>query len=189
MKQWDLSIAATSYSYVNIVLKSALMLFGSEDTAALDEKIKRAFSKPTTAGLGAAVQKLSATELRQGFCSPPAAFRPVPFYWWTGEPLDRGRIAWQLDRLKEKGICQVVVSYSHGTDGATETGKPPLFSREWWELFRWFLSQCREREMTAGFQDYTLTEPTLREIGARTPGMRGGQMVCVRTTVSGPASV
>ena len=165
------------------------MLFGSKDTAALDGKIKRVFSKPVGASLGTAAQKLSATELRQGFCSPPTAFRPVPFYWWTGEPLNRERITWQLDRLKERGICQVIVSYSHGTDGATEPGEPPLFSHEWWELFRWFLSQCREREMTAGFQDYTLTEPTFREIGARTPGMRGGQMACAWTRVPGPTSV
>jgi hypothetical protein len=165
------------------------MLFGSEDTAALEGKIKRVFSNSVTGSISSPAKQLPVSGLRQGFCCPPTAFRPVPFYWWTGEPLNRERISWQLDRLKEKGIFQVIVSYSHGTDGATELGKPPLFSSEWWNLFRWFLSQCREREMTAGFQDYTLIEPTLREIGARTPGMRGGQMNCVWTQVSGPTSV
>lgn len=188
MKLQDLSIVAAGYPYVIIELKSALMLFGSEDTAAPGEKVKRVFSRPGVVSPSTVVQKLSATELWKGFRSPPMAFRPVPFYWWTGEPINRERIVWQLDRLKEKGICQVVVSYSHGADGTTEPGKPSPFSHEWWELFRWFLSQCREREMTAGFQDYTLMEPKLREIGTRTP-MRGGQMICASTRVSGPVSV
>ncbi|HWD94314.1 MAG TPA: glycosyl hydrolase [Verrucomicrobiae bacterium] len=165
------------------------MLLGSENSAARDGVIKQIFPPPEVASPGATAQNLPATALLEGFRSPPAAFRPVPFYWWTGEPLNRERIAWQLDRLKEKGICQVVISYPHGADGTTDLGTPPLFSNEWWDLFRWFLSQCRERGMTAGFQDYTLLEPAFREIGARTPGMRGGQMSCVWTRASGPTPV
>lgn len=103
--------------------------------------------------------------------------------------MERERLAWQLDRLKEKGIRQVIVSYPHGPDGATEPGAPAIFSREWWDLFRWFLAQCREREMTAGIQDYTLAGPMLQSIGASTPGMRGGQMSCVSATATGPALI
>jgi len=106
-----------------------------------------------------------------------------------GEPLHRERIAWQLDQLKEQGVLQVIVSYAHGPDGNTDSGKPPLFSPEWWELFRWFLTQCRERDMTAGFQDYTLSGPALHAIAASTPGMCGGQMSCVSATAEGLAWV
>jgi len=113
----------------------------------------------------------------------------VPFYWWSGEPLNRERIVWQLDRLQEKGVHQVVISYPHGPDGNTDRGNPPLFSPEWWELFRWFLAQCRERNMTVGFQDYTLVGPMLLEIGKSKPGMRGGQMSCVSTITAGTATV
>jgi hypothetical protein len=131
----------------------------------------------------------AACSLLSEFCSPPIAFRPVPFYWWAGEPLKRERLAWQLDRLKEKGISQVIISYPHGADGRTVPGDPPLFSNEWWELFRWFLSQCREREMSVGFQDYTLVGSILRDIGLTTPAMRGGQMSCALRTVTGPGEV
>ena len=127
--------------------------------------------------------------LLEGFRQPPPDFGPVPFYWWSGEALNRDRIAWQLDRLKEKGIHQVVLSYPHGPEGATDLGTPPLFSTEWWELFRWFLSQCSLRDMTAGFQDYTLVGPILQEIGTATPGMSGGQMSCVWMDAAGPATV
>jgi len=56
-------------------------------------------------------------------------------------------------------------------------------------LLRWFLSECRERDMAAAFQDYTLIGPVLLEIGNNTPGIRGGQMVCVSLSATGPANV
>lgn len=114
----------------------------------------------------------------EAFRQAPATHAPVPFYWWAGERLDRGRIAWQLDQLHRGGIRQVVISYPHGPDGRSSLGDPELFSPEWWDLLRWFLAACRERGMSAGFQDYTLVEPILRGIGERTPDMRGGRLVC-----------
>lgn len=94
--------------------------------------------------------------MERTFLSPPVTHGPVPFYWWAGEALDRGRIAWQLDQLCEKGVRQTIVSYPHHSDGTNDPGDPKLFSPAWWDLFRWFLGECRQRGMTAGFQDYTL---------------------------------
>jgi len=121
----------------------------------------------------------SIPDLSAKFRNPSNAWRPVPFYWWSGEPLKRERIAWQLDQLQQRGVGQVVDSYPHRRDGTTEVGSPPIFSPAWWDLFRWFLAQCRDRGMTAGIQDYTLVTPTLQQIGLSTQGMQGGQMVCV----------
>jgi alpha-L-rhamnosidase len=112
------------------------------------------------------------------FREPPPAFGPVPFYWWAGETLDRQRVAWQLDELCRQGVRRTIVSYPHRPDGTCDAGDPALFSPEWWEFFRWFLAACRERGMTAGFQDYNLMEPVLAAIGRETPGMRGGRMSC-----------
>jgi hypothetical protein len=123
------------------------------------------------------------------FQSPPAAYGPVPFYWWAGETLDRDRIAWQLDQLREKGVRQTIISYPHHPDGTNDPGDPKLFSPEWWDLFRWFLGECRQRGMTAGFQDYTLVEPILNAIGRETPGMQGGQMSCDSRRISGNENV
>jgi hypothetical protein len=123
------------------------------------------------------------------FRQPPPEYGPVPFYWWAGEKLERGRIAWQLDQLREKGVRRTVISYPHAADGRNDPGDPALFSPEWWELFRWFLAACRERGMTVGFQDYTLVEPILQAIGRETPGMQGGQMSCAAQRVSGTSQV
>ena len=133
------------------------------------------------------VQNTTELDFSSAFQSPPSAYGPVPFYWWTGGKLDRERIAWQLDQLCEKGVRQTIISYPHLPDGSNDPGDPPLFSPEWWELLRWFLSACRKRGMTAGFQDYTLVGPILHEIGRATPGMQGGQMSCSAARVTGPA--
>ena len=119
------------------------------------------------------------------FFEPPAAWGPVPFYWWAGEPLERERLAWQLDQLCAKGVRQTIISYPHRADGPTDSGDPPLFSPAWWDLFRWFLEQCRARGMTVGFQDYTLCKPLLQAIGQDTPDMEGGQLSCVWANASG----
>ncbi|MCU0795780.1 MAG: hypothetical protein MUF31_07565 [Akkermansiaceae bacterium] len=116
--------------------------------------------------------------LRAGFRTPPDTHRPVPFYWWAGGKLDRKRIGWQLDQLCEKGVRQTVISYPHGPDGECDRGDPALFTPEWWDFFRWFLDACKERGMTAGIQDYTISEPMLVEIGRSTADMQGGQLGC-----------
>lgn len=119
-----------------------------------------------------------ASAMERLFRNPPASHAPVPFYWWAGERLERGRIAWQLDQLVAAGVRQTIISYPHHPDGSNDPGDPPLFSPEWWDLFRWFLGECRKRGMTAGFQDYTIVEPILQSIGRATPGMQGGQLSC-----------
>lgn len=115
----------------------------------------------------------------RSFEHPPATHGPVPFYWWAGERLDRTRIAWQLDQLRAKGVRQTIISYPHRPDGTCDEGDPAVFSAEWWDLFRWFLTACSERGMTVGFQDYTIIGPVLNAIGQDTPGMEGGRMSCV----------
>ena len=126
--------------------------------------------------------------LRDSFLNPPSTHGPIPFYWWVGEPLQRERISWQLDQLADKGVKQAVISYPHDEKGHTDLGDPALFSPQWWDLFRWFLGQCKQRGMTVGFQDYTLVEPILLAIGQSTPDMQGGQMDC-RSQKVGAAEV
>ncbi|TAE73442.1 MAG: hypothetical protein EAZ65_00515 [Verrucomicrobia bacterium] len=131
----------------------------------------------------------SDSDLHASFLRPPASHGPVPFYWWAGETLDRDRIAWQLDQLREKGVRQTVISYPHNPDGSNDPGDPKLFSPAWWDLFRWFLGASRERGMHTGFQDYTLVEPILKAIGRDTPGMQGGQLSCVAATAKDGSTI
>jgi hypothetical protein len=112
------------------------------------------------------------------FVQPSSAYGPVPFWWWVGEPLDRERLIWQLDRLREKGVLNAIVSYNHHGDGAPNRGEPAVFSSAWWSLLRDILAACRERGMKLSFQDYTLLNPILEEIGEAAADMRGAGELC-----------
>ena len=118
------------------------------------------------------------------FRSPPQEYGPSPFWWWTGEPLKRKRLGWQLDQLRSKGVYQVIVSYNHLADGTVEAGDPPVFSEEWWKLFRWTVAECKKRGMYLGIQDYCIINPMLAQIARDTPDMQCGQLCRIRHVVS-----
>jgi len=96
-----------------------------------------------------------------GFVSPPPGYGEVGFFWWLGDPLTRERLEWQLDRLEGKGAMGLQVNYAHSDRGGvlyglTYPSDPPLFSKEWWDLFGWFLKEAKSRGMAVSLSDYTL---------------------------------
>ena len=92
--------------------------------------------------------------LYKEFVTPDAQYGPIPFYWWTGEPLSLERICWQLDRLKENGFYGVNVNYTHSTAGTSYRGSPELFTDDWWQLWDQVVRECERRGMVIGFDDY-----------------------------------
>jgi hypothetical protein len=117
--------------------------------------------------------------LHKQFLDPPAEYGMVPFYWWTGEPLSRERIAWQLDQLKANGFSGVNINYTHTSLGHSYRGDPPLFTKEWWRFWEEIVSECAKRDMAIGFDDYIVTHghPDLATVGSRirrdTPDVAG----------------
>lgn len=132
-----------------------------------------------------------------GFQNPPAGYGEVAFYWWMGEPLTRERLAWQLDQLAGWGISGLQVNYAHSdlgglTWGLSYPSEPPLFSREWWALFDWFVKEANQRGIAVSVSDYTLGVGQgwyLDEIGAIYPDMRGKTLrLTLHTIKSGEAA-
>ena len=96
-----------------------------------------------------------------GFVNPPPGYGQVPYWWWQGDKLTRERIGWQLDQLHAKGVGGLQVNLAHDTVGTPHYGPtyptdPPLFSKEWWEIWRWTVAECGKRNMPIGLSDYTL---------------------------------
>jgi hypothetical protein len=96
-----------------------------------------------------------------GFKNPPAGYGEVSFYWWLGDTLTKERITWQLDQLKGKSITGLQINYAHSDEGGniwglTYPSKPRLFSKDWWDLFSWFLGEAKKRGMSVSLSDYTL---------------------------------
>ncbi|MCR5165553.1 MAG: hypothetical protein K6C40_16250, partial [Thermoguttaceae bacterium] len=71
------------------------------------------------------------------FQTPPAGYGEVPFWWWSGDRLDKARLEWQLDQLHKKGISGVQVNYIHRDDRGwgSYNNDPPIFSQEWWDFY------------------------------------------------------
>ena len=113
----------------------------------------------------------------EAFLNPPRECGEVPFYWWTGDRLDKERIRSQLTALAEKGIAGVQVNYAHMKEGGEDDapfggfgrsipGKPVQFSDEWWEFFGYAAEVCEELGMGIGVGDYTCllyTSPSPRD--------------------------
>ncbi len=93
-----------------------------------------------------------------GFRNPPAGYGEVPFWWWTGDPLDEERLLWQLDELHRKGVSGVQVNYAHEDSPGwpTYASEPPIFSERWWRMWGRVADACRERGMGIGLSTYTL---------------------------------
>ncbi len=96
-----------------------------------------------------------------GFQNPPPGYGEVPFWWWTGDPLDEERLIGQIEQLHEKGISGVQVNYAHEDSPGwpTYAAEPPLFSEPWWRIWGRIADECRQRGMGIGLSTYTLDWP------------------------------
>jgi len=96
-----------------------------------------------------------------GFIQPPVGYGEVSFYWWLGDTLTKERMLWQLDQLAGHSISGLQINYAHSDEGGniwglTYPGQPKLFSKDWWNLFTWFLQEAKKRNMSVSLSDYTL---------------------------------
>ncbi len=94
-------------------------------------------------------------DLHDLFSKPPADRSPVPLWWWSGEPLDAGRLCWQMDRLIEGGIHNAVVINLAPTGPlyGSRSDDPVFQSDAWWEIFRGVCDHARRVGFRIWFYD------------------------------------
>jgi hypothetical protein len=109
-------------------------------------------------------------DLQAGFSTPPPGYGEVPFWWWTGDPLDKDRLLWQIEQLHEKGISGMQVNYSHEDTPGMPTSKvePEIFSDAWWDVWKFVAGECSKRDMGIGLSGYTLDWPNGQSLVSRT---------------------
>ena len=89
------------------------------------------------------------------FGSPPAAFGPVPIWWWSGDPLHPSRLREQMELLIAGGIRQAVVlnlAPSGPLNGAL-ADEPAFFTEAWWALFERVCRDADELGFSIWFYD------------------------------------
>ena len=109
-------------------------------------------------------------DIRSEFVNPPKGYGNVPFYWWSGDNLNKERLKEQLEILSRSATDGFAVSYihtdpkvdsvfnksGHGLYGRTSPGNPPVFSEKWWDIWNWFSGECAQLNLGAGLDDYTV---------------------------------
>ncbi|HEX4356506.1 MAG TPA: hypothetical protein VH141_03240 [Pseudonocardia sp.] len=100
----------------------------------------------TTAGVG---------ELLARFTAPGPGYGPLPIWWWSGAPLTRERLRWQLERLVEGGIRAAVVLCLAPTGPmfGSVADDPPFLSDEWLALFDQVCADAAELGCTLWLYD------------------------------------
>ncbi len=128
-------------------------------------------------------------DAREGFSTPPPGYGEVPFWWWTGDPLDKERLLWQLDKLHAAGIPGVQINYAHDPGMLTYPVEPPIFSEPWWDIWRWMTEECRKRGMGIGLSGYTIDWPghdnLFYQIGVTDGSVRGASLIHKSMRVKG----
>ncbi|MGW0808504.1 hypothetical protein [Nonomuraea sp. NPDC002799] len=67
---------------------------------------------------------------------PPPEYSPAAIWWWSGEPLRRDRLRWQMERLVAGGVRNLVILNlaPSGPMYGADADDPPFLSEAWWEL-------------------------------------------------------
>jgi hypothetical protein len=123
-----------------------------------------------------------AAALRDAFAGAPAAkYRPVPMWWWSGDPLDEERLLWQVDRIADLGCGAVLVTglALHGTSTGSAPDDPLGYTDEWLALYRSVCKRLSERGLSMmawSFLQAGLPVDTHRLLEEH-PGHRGEQVV------------
>lgn len=96
-----------------------------------------------------------------GFKNPPSGYGEVPFWWWSGDPLDKDRLLWQIDELHKKGIIGMQINYIHKDSPGWPTypAEPEIFTDKWWEMWKYVVDEAEKRSMGIGMSGYTIDWP------------------------------
>ena len=83
------------------------------------------------------------SSLVNSFTTPNfAKWGEVPLWWWEADSLNKERVTWELEKLREKGVkavCPIQRSPARSF--------PNSFSKEWWEMVSYVHQECERLGM------------------------------------------
>lgn len=99
--------------------------------------------------------------LRRDFKAPPPGYGEVPFWWWTGDRLDKARLLEQIEALHRAGVSGTQINYAHTRSDGWRTAdvEPAIFSDAWWDVVNFVAEESAKRGMGVGLSGYTLDWP------------------------------
>ena len=89
--------------------------------------------------------------LRNSFLSPPDQSKPIVYWWWLFNRVDKEGITRDLEEFKAKGISGVNWMCNGGYAGVAPLPGVKYQSPEWWELFRYTIKEAKRLNIELGF--------------------------------------
>ncbi|MCX7968518.1 MAG: hypothetical protein N3B10_08515 [Armatimonadetes bacterium] len=93
--------------------------------------------------------------LSDKFRQPPRIFSPVPTWWWSGEPIVKERLRWQMEKLAEAGVFNLLIMNlaPNGPFFGSKPDEPSFLSEDWWDCFFFVLQHAEQLGMFVWFYD------------------------------------
>ncbi len=83
---------------------------------------------------------------------PDARYRPLTLWWWSGEPVERERMLWQVEQMAAIGCGGFVTTglAMHGPSAGSRADEPRALTPEWFDLLRTACVRAAELGMGVG---------------------------------------
>ena len=114
-------------------------------------------------------------KLKRGFAEPQAAYGPIDCWWWEAARLDKEKMRWQLQDLKDKGVAGTWY-YPRYIGDEDLACRPRYWTEEWWELTEFAVAEHERLGLAYWFSDWTAHEfiqDKLRAEAGERPDFRG----------------
>lgn len=89
--------------------------------------------------------------LRKSFITPPDDAKPITYWWWLFNRVDKEGITRDLEEFKAKGIHGVNLMCNGGYAGVEPLPGVKFQSPEWWELFRHAIKEAKRLDLELGY--------------------------------------
>jgi len=97
---------------------------------------------------------VSREALLEQFHNPPFDYGPIDCWWWEAGRLDKKKIRWQLEEMKEKGVAGTF-HYPRFVYDQPLRPDPHYWSDGWWEFTKFSVEEHQRLGMQAWFDDWT----------------------------------
>lgn len=135
----------------------------------------------------------STAALARTFRDPPPEYGPIDGWWWEAGRLDKEKMRWQLEELKDKGISGTwfYARYVHGEPLGSD---PAYFTDEWWDFTRYSAEEHERLGLTSWFSNWTVLQfeqDAIRAQRGADPDLWGRKLVIhsVESQQEGPLEV
>ena len=98
---------------------------------------------------------MSQDALREGFAGSRPEYSPVPFWWWSADPITPEGVRGQLGKMAQGGIHNAMILNlaPSGPLYGSAADEPPFLSESWWNLFRVAVEEGKKAGVRIWFYD------------------------------------